>query len=1162
MELRRLDVRRLPGIDRGFGLDFAPGVNLIQGPNGSGKSSVARAILGLLFAEGSADARSEVTGVFAAGGREFFAERAGALQSTWRADDGGPVPARPAVRTAAAYHLGLLDLHKAAAGSDDLVFAGEIRSRMAGGYDIARLLDEEMFRLPTKRLAVATEVQEARSAVDLIRREFAEVADDERDLPEFDRRIRRGDNATKRRRVLELADRLAQANRRAATAASNLAALPAVLKRLRGDEADRCARLAKTIADERANIATAIAAAARAQHDLTTVALAPTPTTALLTEARARVDAARVDEDLVHRHDEEMAAAQFLAAERRRHLDPAWPLDRREPITPADLAEAEALVRRDSALGAQEQAVAGQLARADVDAAQDAPDPAPLREALSHLVVWLALPDAAPRQGRRWPALLACAALIATGLGWFAAGGGVLAAVVAGAGVALLVVVLVASSWPSDLAGRRRHAEDALRATASAPPTAWTREAVTQRLRDVASELAAAHEAARRRDWREQLLAEQIRLQDEREKPAAQSRGLSDRCGLDPLATAVEVFELLRGAAEYHAALAHCEEVRGKREATSARLQGQFDELGTLLAPYGVERPGDVVAAASRVTDLERRAEMHHEATSRRDVHRDAIANAQDRLDTAQDEWADLFLGLALPVGAVNDLERLLALAPSYFKAAEDHRVAEIIVREAETEAASSPAAADIAAAAQFTDDRRAAELADLRDASDDAAKALEDKGRVKGLARNARDGTKLQDALVRLDGARARWQRERERAQENALARVLLGVVADEHETRSLPPVLAHATALFARFTAGRYELRVERTKAGDAFVAVEATTGRPLALRELSDGTRAQLLLAARLAFVEDAEHSEPLPLLLDDALSVADPARFEAVAGALLDLVWTQGRQILVFTANPAAAAAWQQTLTAAGQPAAPVTDLAVVRAESGMAPLSALAAPARASVPTPDGADAATYARTLGVPPLDVHAPAAAAHLFYLLGDDLPLLHRFLTEGTETWGATTTLAAALDRPGAALAPDAWHHLAQRAAALEAFLAARRIGRGRLVDRAVLRDCAKVAESTKATEIEALLQRVNGRADRLLDALRAKQIQRVGTKLIEELEDHLRAGGFLDDRPVLAPGDFQAQVLAAVRPAVAAGELALPEVNALVQAWTTATASQPQV
>ena len=41
-----------------------------------------------------------------------------------------------------------------------------------------------------------------------------------------------------------------------------------------------------------------------------------------------------------------------------------------------------------------------------------------------------------------------------------------------------------------------------------------------------------------------------------------------------------------------------------------------------------------------------------------------------------------------------------------------------------------------------------------------------------------------------------------------------------------------------------------------------------------KLSDGTRAQLILAARLAFAEEAEQGAALPLFLDEALDHSDP------------------------------------------------------------------------------------------------------------------------------------------------------------------------------------------------------------------------------------------------------------------------------------------------
>ena len=86
------------------------------------------------------------------------------------------------------------------------------------------------------------------------------------------------------------------------------------------------------------------------------------------------------------------------------------------------------------------------------------------------------------------------------------------------------------------------------------------------------------------------------------------------------------------------------------------------------------------------------------------------------------------------------------------------------------------------------------------------------------------------------------------------AAGRLLLDAVRREHETIQMPRVLERARGLFAAFTHGAYELRVAAEDAA-SFVAIEAATGAGRAPDALSDGTRVQLLLAARLAFAEEA-------------------------------------------------------------------------------------------------------------------------------------------------------------------------------------------------------------------------------------------------------------------------------------------------------------------
>ena len=52
MKLRKLHVRRMPGIDDGFAVEkFSNGTNLIVGPNGAGKTTICRAYRAAMWPE-------------------------------------------------------------------------------------------------------------------------------------------------------------------------------------------------------------------------------------------------------------------------------------------------------------------------------------------------------------------------------------------------------------------------------------------------------------------------------------------------------------------------------------------------------------------------------------------------------------------------------------------------------------------------------------------------------------------------------------------------------------------------------------------------------------------------------------------------------------------------------------------------------------------------------------------------------------------------------------------------------------------------------------------------------------------------------------------------------------------------------------------------------
>lgn len=60
---KRLEIKRMPGIDPGFSLELGSGINIIYGPNASGKTTTAKSLAALLW-PGNAPQRAELTANF------------------------------------------------------------------------------------------------------------------------------------------------------------------------------------------------------------------------------------------------------------------------------------------------------------------------------------------------------------------------------------------------------------------------------------------------------------------------------------------------------------------------------------------------------------------------------------------------------------------------------------------------------------------------------------------------------------------------------------------------------------------------------------------------------------------------------------------------------------------------------------------------------------------------------------------------------------------------------------------------------------------------------------------------------------------------------------------------------------------------------------------
>jgi hypothetical protein len=402
----------------------------------------------------------------------------------------------------------------------------------------------------------------------------------------------------------------------------------------------------------------------------------------------------------------------------------------------------------------------------------------------------------------------------------------------------------------------------------------------------------------------------------------------------------------------------------------------------------------------------------------------------------------------------------------------------------------------------------------------------------VEGVKR-AREGHELEDLLASQSEALDELKAKRDQAMEAAAGSFLLAAVKQEHETNQLPDVLKRARELFALFTHHAYELQVA-PEGERSFVAVESSTGHGKRPEQLSGGTRAQLLLAARIAFAEEAEAGQRLPLFFDEALDQSDPARFHAIARSLGRIAEDQGRQIFYLTSDPNEIGRVQAALAEEQCAPAQIIDLGELRRGlASVASEEALRVESLPAVPDPESLSPEAFGASIRVPgfaPGDGHL---AQHLIYLLWDDLPLLKRLLESRIERVGPWLSLSrddAPLAAAIKAQAP-AGTQLDARAQLLEAFCDAWIEGRGRPVDREAIEASDAISERFLDDVVD-IAREFAGDAVRLIESLSERSDERLGgfrAKSVEKFQEFLQEEGYLDPRLVLEEPELVARALA---------------------------------
>ena len=1139
MNIRRLTVIRMPGFEeQGFSLDeLSQGLNLVIGPNASGKTTACRAIQGLLWPETLSDVSPvALLGEWVEDGDVLLLRVEGTRRTCQR--DGAPAeaPPLPGSHLATCFTITIDDLFE---GKDtDDALAARVAREMAGGYDLNAVRQTDVLSLSrTHGRKELDALKKARETVRTIQAEQGKLRAEELELTRLEKRAEETGAAQSRLGRLADVRQLIKVRADMAQWQASLSGFARGMDRLRGNEADSLRQIRADLEESRGALAQESAAAGRAAQQKADARLPEGGIPEMrLAEQRVHLEklqeAERNLEDVAQRlaEAEEKAQATLKVLGEEADADKLGALDR------AGLNEIEGFQRKTEAIEAKRSALRERLAL--LSETPDS-DPDTLTLGVKSLRDWLeATPSESPAHrrvvGLAW-ALAVTVTAVGVGLGvsdspwWFL--------LLLASGLAVLALV----QGKGAAADLRQLAEAHFARLPLQAPQAWERSTVGRHLTMVEQALGRAHQAHAQQTERK---AHEAQLNALEAAEADLDRGRADlieRLGVAPDTSNLALVVLAANLLTYQQARTIRDTCRGTLTQLRETRAKHAQAVNAFLGEFGQERCDGFDVARVRCESVFERARSHREAKAQWAAARSKAADAESRISKLEERKRQLFDAAGLADDEDTELE---------------DRIERLAECQEATHAVNALQAQEAALAAKIEDLQEWVGLEpEQLDAEEERLRGMAEShddliGQIKGIRLRVDEAGRqsaLEAASAELDRATDQLRERRDEATLAAAGSFLLDDVEAEHEVESQPQVLRDAAKWFGLFTRGRHELRVvgQAQSGTPAFLAMDTASGRGLGLKELSRGTRMQLLLAVRLAFASAAERGTELPFVLDEVLSSTDPIRFRAIAECLLALV-QEGRQVLYFTCQPGDAAAWQEVAEEVGVDEPRRIELAdAQRRQAITSGLLTDSTVQTAPVPAPGSMGLSEYAEAVGGAGLQPEAGAAAAHLAYLV-DDAEQLYALLQASIETYGQLLSLAS-LGAVDAYVSDGALARIQARGRVLEAFCEAWAVGRGRRLSQEAL--CAGGVSESYIERVAGLAGDLGWDAERLMQALHDRTDERAKgfrTNVLEALTESLTQSGHLDPRPKLSKGDLLSQVLAAANDVVKRGVMDATEVG----------------
>ena len=1105
MKLTRLEVTSLPGFSSPFHVpDLADGITLIIGPNAIGKSSLVRTLKLLLGEPSKKDPLVTLAAEFTDdNGKNWRIERSG-QQMAWTCEgEAATRPNLPAADQVGRYCLSMEDLIKADATDESL--ADELRQELWGGVnlDAVRTRIGRNFGSNERKgfEAAQKRIQAAEQDSDALRK-------DQEAIPSLESEIEEALEAERHVGLIGHAKELLRAKTESKAAKEHLATFPSKMNKLSGEELDQIQKHRTELEKSEAELRTQINALQQAQTSLERSRLAPND----LDNASIDLDTIDINLRTVEKLRTQQTHQRRAIGQQTGKLDDASKQLGSDAPTQLDIAsmkQAEGfagnflkLQERKTQIEQRIELLGGTADERRIEYH---------RNTVQMLRDWID-PQLKGTQQRR----IALTLWVSFGLAAASIVSFIFLPPVAPAVIAVLLVVAlgwVLRDFRSSVS-RAHKSRDIVEQFEKADlplPTGWTLPEVQGRLNELEKTLADL-ESACHADAERELVEQKI------EQKEAEKQALYDAIGFDPLLPLTSLDRFIRLAKDWDEARLALEHAKRELADTDEAIQGKLQMVRAMLSRWAPESPEDAEfeqLGAVR-TSFEGRIRNAREASNHLDTAQQLIKKLETDCASHREDIANIYQKIGLSEEEHQLLVDRVGQLRSWNKARTDAIEAGARERQCRVALEHQDALLELV-------DRGDESVLDKRlEEATKKASQLESlrnqRANTEARIRQAEQDHAVELATQEHTEARVALEQKRDELLAHEATSLLLGQVEADYRVTHEPKVLTEANTLFQQVTANTFQLLLGDDK---SFLAKDTQQGTVRELHELSTGTRMQLLLAVRVAWVRaQSADAHTFPIFLDEALTTSDEHRFMMLAKSL-DKIASGSKscvQIVYLSARQHEQELWRAAL--GREPYC--FNLAVLRnqAHDDTPPTIELQLPE--PIPEPEG-DATQYAKELGVTPVNPALDAGEIHLFHLLRDDLELLHRFLDSlRISSLGQLESYLqqGEPDRP----------RLLERCRAARTWVAAWREGRGQPVGALELEASGSFSQRyLKEASALANSQDISGDASLLLTALRGGELKGFQTKKIDDFEAWLNQHQFLDDRAVLSRDERQQRVLA---------------------------------